>query len=114
MRADFVNLYEQPEVHARRWFLLGVLSLSVVLVVMSVSGINVALPTLQRGIGVSGPQLQWIVNAYSVAFSGLLFAGGAIGDRYGRKGALQGGLLGVSPTGLSAPARQCSPPRSRS
>ena len=79
--------------HARRWFLLGVLSLSLVLVVMSVSGLNVALATLQRDVGVTGPQLQWIVNAYALAFGGLLFTGGAIGDRYGRKGALLGGLL---------------------
>ena len=79
--------------HARRWFLLGVLSLTLVLVVMSVSGLNVALATLQRDVGVTGPQLQWIVNAYALAFGGLLMTGGAIGDRYGRKGALLGGLL---------------------
>ncbi len=79
--------------HARRWFLLGVLSLSLVLVVMSVSGLNVALATLQRDLGVSGPQLQWIVNSYALAFGGLLMTGGAIGDRYGRKGALLGGLF---------------------
>ena len=88
-----VNLWERPEVHARRWFLLGVLSLTLVLVVMSVSGLNVALATLQRDVGVTGPQLQWIVNAYALAFGGLLMTGGAIGDRYGRKGALLGGLL---------------------
>ena len=79
--------------HARRWFLLGVLSLNVALVVMSVAGLNVALATLQRDVGVTGPQLQWIVNAYILAFGGLLFTGGAIGDRYGRKGALLGGLF---------------------
>ena len=79
--------------HARRWFLLGVLSMTLVLVVMSVSGLNVALATLQRDVGVTGPQLQWIVNAYALAFGGLLMTGGAIGDRYGRKGALLGGLF---------------------
>ena len=88
-----MNLWERPEVHARRWFLLGVLSLTLVLVVMSVAGLNVALATLQRDVGVTGPQLQWIVNAYALAFGGLLMTGGAIGDRYGRKGALLGGLL---------------------
>ena len=88
-----VDLWERPDVHARRWFLLGVLSLTLVLVVMSVAGLNVALATLQRDVGVTGPQLQWIVNAYALAFGGLLMTGGAIGDRYGRKGALLGGLL---------------------
>ena len=88
-----MSLWEQPDVHARRWFLLGVLSLTLVLIVMSVSGLNVALATLQRDMGVTAPQLQWIVNAYILAFGGLLFTGGAIGDRYGRKSALLGGLL---------------------
>ncbi len=88
-----MNLYERPDIYARRWFLLGILSLSLILVVMAVSGLNVALPTLQRDIGVTGPELQWIVNAYAIAFGGLLLTGGAIGDRYGRKGALQSGLL---------------------
>ncbi len=63
------------------------------LVIMSVSGLNVALATLQRDIGATGPELQWIVNTYSLAFGGLLFTGGAIGDRYGRKGALLGGMF---------------------
>ncbi len=88
-----MHLYERPEVHARRWFLLGVLSLSLVLVVMSVSGLNVALAALQRDVGVTAAGLQWIVNAYPLAFGGLLLTGGALGDRYGRKGALLGGLL---------------------
>ena len=88
-----VNLYERPDVHARRWFLLGILSLSLVLVVMSVSGLNVALPALQRDVGLTGPELQWVLNSYAIAFGGLLLTGGAVGDRYGRKGALLGGLL---------------------
>ena len=88
-----MNLWERPDVNARRWFLLGVLSLSLVLVVMSVSGLNVALATLQRDVGATGPELQWIVNAYALAFGGMLFTGGAMGDRYGRKGSLLGGLF---------------------
>ena len=103
-----MSLWEQPDVHARRWFLLGVLSLTLVLVVMSVSGLNVALATLQRDLGVTGPQLQWIVNAYALPFGGLLMTGGAIGDRYGRKGALLGGLavfgLGALIGGLATSA----------
>ena len=50
--------------------------------------------TLQRDVGITGPQLQWIVNAYALAFGGMLFTGGAVGDRYGRKGALLFGLFG--------------------
>ena len=103
-----MNLYERPDVYARRWFLLGILSLSLVLVVMSVSGLNVALPALQRDVGLTGPELQWVLNAYAIAFGGLLLTGGAIGDRYGRKGALLAGLgvfgLGALAGGLATSA----------
>src|SRR5438445_8856537 len=86
------TLHEDPKVYARRWFLLGVLCLSLVMVVMSVSGLNVALPTLQKDLGASATDLQWIVDAYALVFAGLLLFGGALGDRFGRKGALLVGL----------------------
>ena len=85
-------LYARPEVHQRRWFLLGVLCLSLVMIVMAVSSLNVALPTLQRDLGASATMLQWIVDAYALVFAGLLLSAGAIGDRFGRKAALLGGL----------------------
>ncbi|MEO1063714.1 MAG: DHA2 family efflux MFS transporter permease subunit [Actinomycetota bacterium] len=85
-------LYEQPDIRARRWFLLGIMCLSLVLVVMSVSGLNVALPTLQRDLDATATQLQWIVDAYAIVFAGLLLTAGAVGDRFGRKGALLAGL----------------------
>jgi EmrB/QacA subfamily drug resistance transporter len=87
-----VPLHERPEIHARRWFLLGVLCLSLVLVVMAVSGLNVALPSLQRSLDASATDLQWIVDSYAIVFAGLLLTAGAIGDRFGRKKALVGGL----------------------
>src|SRR5512134_4094101 len=86
-------LHEDPQIHQRRWFLLGILCLSLVLVVMSVSGLNVALPTIQQDLGASASQLQWIVDAYAVLFAGVLLTAGALGDRFGRRGALLGGLL---------------------
>jgi DHA2 family multidrug resistance protein-like MFS transporter len=85
-------LYARPEVHQRRWTLLGVLCLSLVMVVMAVSGLNVALPTLQRDLGASATMLQWIIDAYALVFAGLLLTAGALGDRFGRKGALLVGL----------------------
>jgi len=88
-----------PErVYRRRWLTLGVLVLSLVLAVIGVSVINVALPTFQRELGASLTELQWIVDAYALAFGGLLLTMGAAGDRWGRRGALQIGLLiiGVS------------------
>jgi MFS transporter, DHA2 family, integral membrane protein len=88
-----IPLHEQPEIHARRWFLLGIMCLSLVLVVMSVSGLNTALPTMQRDLGATASELQWIVDAYAVVFAGLLLSAGAIGDRFGRRSALLGGLV---------------------
>src|SRR5262245_49051313 len=54
---------------------------------------NVALPSIQEELGVSGSTLQWIVDAYLLAFAGVLLAAGNLGDRHGRKRALQFGLL---------------------
>ena len=72
--------------------MLPVLCLSVFLVVVDNTIVNVALPTLNRQLGASITSLQWIVDAYSLAFAGLLLAGGGIGDRLGRKGTMQVGL----------------------
>ena len=79
--------------HERRWWTLAVLCLSLLIVVMGNTVLNVALPTLVRELDASNAQLQWMVDAYGLVFAGLLFTGGALGDRFGRKGALQVGLV---------------------
>jgi EmrB/QacA subfamily drug resistance transporter len=78
--------------HPRRWAALAVLCLSLYLVVMDGTIVNVALPTFVRELGASTTQLQWIVDAYLLVFTGLLLAGGALGDRFGRSRML---LLGM-------------------
>jgi MFS transporter, DHA2 family, multidrug resistance protein len=93
------QLFEDPDVHRRRWLLLGVMCLSLVLVVMSVSSLNVAAPRLQQDLGATATQLHWIIDSYALVFAGLLLSAGALGDRFGRKGALLGGL-GVFGAGL--------------
>ena len=85
-------LHDRPEIYHRRWFLLGVLCLSLVMVVMAVSGLNVALPSMQQALGADATDLQWIVDSYAIVFAGLLLTAGAIGDRFGRKESLIGGL----------------------
>jgi len=67
--------------------------LSLVMVVMSVAGLNVALPSMQRALDASASQLQWIVDSYALVFAALLLFAGALGDRFGRKGALLLGLV---------------------
>jgi EmrB/QacA subfamily drug resistance transporter len=80
-------------VYHRRWLILAVLCISLLLVVTAVSSLNTALPTIQNRLGASGTQLQWIIDAYALVFAGLLLPAGALGDRFGRRGALQFGLV---------------------
>jgi EmrB/QacA subfamily drug resistance transporter len=79
--------------YQRRWWALGVLCLSLVVLAMDNTILNVALPTLTRELGATGSQLQWMVDAYLLVFAGLLLTMGAVGDRFGRKLALDVGLL---------------------
>src|ERR1043165_5479846 len=80
------------QAYARRWWTLGVLCLSLLIVFGGNSPLTVALPPRWRDLGASESELQWVVAIYSLVFAGLLFTSGAIGDRFGRKGALQFGL----------------------
>ena len=79
--------------YTRRWWTLSVLCLSLLIVFVGNSSLNVTLPTLARELHATESQLQWVVASYSLVFAGLLFTTGALGDRFGRKGALQLGLL---------------------
>src|SRR6201997_5325670 len=76
----------------RRWWILAVLCLSVLLVVVDNTIVNVALPTISRDLHASTSALQWVVDAYSLSFAGLLLLGGNLGDRLGRRRLLQVGL----------------------
>jgi MFS family permease len=76
----------------QRRLVLGAVALSLMMVVSAVSGLNVALPSLVRDTGASQGELQWIVDAYTMVFAGLLLPAGAVGDRYGRRGVLLAGL----------------------
>jgi EmrB/QacA subfamily drug resistance transporter len=76
----------------RRWVILAVLCLSVLLSVVGNMALNVALPTLGRDLHANATSLQWVVDIYVLCFAGLLLPGGAVGDRFGRKGCLQIGL----------------------
>ena len=81
-----------PVQYARRWKTLGVLSLSLVIIGLDTTILNVALPTLQAEFDASASELQWMVDSYLVVFAGLLLVFGTLGDRFGRKLALQAGV----------------------
>jgi EmrB/QacA subfamily drug resistance transporter len=66
---------------------------SLLIIIIDDTIINVAVPTLQRELGASASALQWIVDAYIIVFAGLLLTMGSLGDRFGRKRFLQLGLV---------------------
>jgi EmrB/QacA subfamily drug resistance transporter len=76
-----------------RWWILGVLCLSLLVIIVDNSILNVALPHLQRDLDATFSQLQWMVDSYTLVFACLLLTAGSLGDRFGRKGALQLGMV---------------------
>jgi len=80
-------------IHARRWWTLAVMCLSLMVIGIDNTILNVALPTLVRDLDATTSQLQWIVDSYTLVFAGLLLTAGSLGDRYGRRRALTIGLL---------------------
>src|SRR5918992_943476 len=83
----------QSAPYGRRWLALLVLCLSLVVIGMDNTILNVALPTLARDLQATGSELQWMVDSYVLVFAGLLLTMGALGDRFGRKLALDAGLV---------------------
>ena len=82
-----------PEtIHRRRWIILGIMSLSLVITLLNNVTVNVALPELSKELSADNTELQWIMDAYVVVFGGLLLVMGAFGDRFGRRHALLAGL----------------------
>jgi EmrB/QacA subfamily drug resistance transporter len=77
----------------RRWAILVVLCVSLLVIVLDNSILNVAIPTLIKDLDATNSQVQWMVDSYTLIFAGLLLTMGALGDRYGRRGALQVGYL---------------------
>src|SRR5689334_14494869 len=95
-------------IYARRWWTLAVLCLSLIVISVDNTILNVALPSIVKELGATGSELQWIIDAYTIVFAGLLLTAGSLGDRLGRKHALTAGLVmfGV----FSAFASQASSP----
>jgi MFS family permease len=78
MTADVTN-------ERRRWLALYVLCAGVLMIVIDATIVNVALPSIQEDLGFSQSNLAWVVNAYLIAFGGLLLLAGRIGDLIGQR-----------------------------
>jgi EmrB/QacA subfamily drug resistance transporter len=76
----------------RRWWSLAVLCMTLLVIGLDNTILNVALPSLVVDLGATTSQLQWIVDGYTLVFAGLLLTAGSLGDRFGRRGALSIGL----------------------
>src|SRR5690242_1201604 len=97
---------------------LAVIAVAQLMVVLDVAVVNVALPSIQRALSFSATDLEWVVNAYAIAFGGLLLLGGRMGDLFGRRrmfvtgtilftlGSLAGGLATSSTFLVAARAAQ--------
>jgi len=81
------------DIDARKWWILAVLCLCVMVIGVDNTILNVALPSIVRDLNASGSQLQWMIDAYTIVFACLLLTAGSLGDRFGRRGALSFGLL---------------------
>ncbi len=91
---------QSPETVARtgagdrsRWVALGVLSACLAVIAIDNTIVNVALPRLQEDLSATTAELQWVIDAYSLMFAGALLTAGSLGDRFGRRRLLIGGLV---------------------
>src|SRR6202000_2410639 len=85
-------------IHRRRWAILAVLVLCLLVVILDNTILNVALRTIQQDLGASQSQMQWAVDSYALVFAGLLITAGVLGDRLGRKKVLLFGMLAFGAT----------------
>ncbi len=97
-----------PDVYRRRWYILAVLCLALLVIGLDGTIVNVALPSLVRDLGASQTQLEWILDAYTIVFAAMLLTAGTLGDRFGRRAALLVGL-GIFAIGSATSARAGSP-----
>jgi EmrB/QacA subfamily drug resistance transporter len=92
----------------QRWKALAVLGVAYLMVVLDISIVNVALPSIQTDLGFSNDDLQWIVTGYTLTFGGFLLLGGRMGDLLGRRKVFMAGLGLFAVTSLLAGLSQSS------
>lgn len=85
-----------PAGASRRWAVLLCIGLAQLMIILDATVVNIALPSLQRDLGISDGDRQWVITAYTLAFGGLLLLGGRIADYTGRKRTFLVALLGFT------------------
>jgi EmrB/QacA subfamily drug resistance transporter len=92
---------KEARIYRLRWWTLVTIALSVLVVILDTTVMNVALPTIQRQLGATGSELLWMVNAYTMIMGAMVITTGSLGDRLGRGKMLQIGLafFGISSLG---------------
>ena len=93
-KKDSLNQAYDPMVgHPKRKLILAVMCLSLIVTVLDNSILNVAIPTISETLKANDTDLIWIIDAYTIVFAGLLLTCGTLGDKFGRRLALQSGLF---------------------
>ncbi|WP_237745123.1 MFS transporter [Kribbella catacumbae] len=86
--------FESPATgHPRRWWILLILCLSLMVLVVDNTVLNLAIPSLMRDLGATPADIQWVIDAYILVFEGLLLTAGSLSDRFGRRKMLLLGLV---------------------
>ena len=83
---------KESRIYRLRWWTLVVIALSILVITLDATVMNVALPTIQRELNATNSELLWMVNAYMMIFGALMLTTGALGDRFGRAKILQAGI----------------------
>jgi len=99
---------EPGPANSRRWMVLLVLCLTLLVASLDATILNVALPTIVRRLHATSSQLQWMVDAYAIVFAGLLMIAGSLGDRLGRKWVYVAGI-GIFAIGSALSAFSATP-----
>jgi EmrB/QacA subfamily drug resistance transporter len=93
---------QAPQPSPRRWYTLAVLCLSLLVIVVDTTIVNVAIPTLAASLHAGTTALEWIIDSYTLVFAALLLPAGSLGDRFGRHRALAAGMLVFGAGSLAA------------
>jgi len=88
-----VDVEAQAPTRARRLLILAICCLSLFIVGIDITGLNLALPSIERDLQADYSELQWVIDAYTVVIASLLMLGGSMGDRLGRRRVFQVGLV---------------------